>query len=73
METITNNVDKVIQYLKKTGNFIYKYRYYIAIIIFILCIALEISGSSIGYWKNIIASNVTDDGVIFRNVKRNKK
>ncbi len=68
MEVITKKVDKLIEYLKKAGEFIYKYRYYIAIIIFILCVILEISGSSIGYWKSVIASDVTDDGVIFRNI-----
>ena len=51
--------------LKKGVEWLYRYRYYIAIIVFILCVLLEISGSSIGSWKDFIHSNITDDGVLF--------
>lgn len=57
-------IDNILEYLKKIGNIIFKYRYYIAIIIFILCVCFEISGSSIGIWNDFIKTNVTDDGVI---------
>ena len=50
--------------IKKTTEFIYKYRYYIAIIVFILCVMLEISGSSIGVWKEFINAGEIKDGVL---------
>ena len=62
---MVNRLDKVIFSLKKIGEWLYKYRYAIAIIIFILCIFLEISGSSIGMWKNWGGMNVDADGVLF--------
>lgn len=57
-------LDNFIGKIGKTGGIIYKYRYYIAIIIFILCIIFEISGSSIGVWNDFVKTNVTEDGVI---------
>lgn len=64
LENITNKIDHGIEVIKKVGEWIYQYRYYIAIILFILCVVCEISGSSIGCWNNFISSNVTDEGVI---------
>lgn len=57
-------IQAFIEMLRKIANFIYKYRYYIAIIVFILCVIFEISGSSIGCWNDFITSNVTEDGVL---------
>lgn len=37
--------------------YLYKYRYIIAIGIFILCVIFEINGSSIGLWGNYLSSN----------------
>ncbi len=65
LEKLTNNIDVAIEYVKKFGELMYKYRYYVLIAIFILCVLFDISGSSIGMWKDIIASDVSDDGVIF--------
>lgn len=65
MDTVISFFNKVGNKLNKFGEFLYKYRYWIALILFILCILFEISGSSIGIWKDFINSNVTDDGVIF--------
>lgn len=65
MSKLTNIFDKIGNAFKIFGEFLYKYRYWIALIIFILCIIFEISGSSIGIWTKYINSNVTDDGVIF--------
>ncbi len=65
MENIKVKLDSVLNYIDKIGNWLYKYRYYIAVIIFILCILFEISGSSIGIWKEFGMTDVEDDGVIF--------
>ncbi len=53
--------------INKICNVLFKYRYWIAIIIFILCIIFELSGSSIGIWNQFIDSGNIDDGVIFGN------
>lgn len=58
-------LDKAILSLKNIAEWLYQYRYAIAILIFILCIVLEISGSSIGMWKNWGGMNVEADGVLF--------
>ncbi len=50
--------------VQKSGEWLYKYRWYIAIFLFMLCVIFEISGSSIGMWKNFGMSDVDDDGVI---------
>lgn len=60
-----NYKDNIIGKIEKIGETIYKYRYYIAITIFILCVFFEISGSSIGCWNDFVKTNVTEDGVIF--------
>ena len=65
MDTVISFFNKVGNKLNKFGEFLYKYRYWIALILFILCILFEISGSSIGIWKDFINSNVTEDGVLF--------
>ena len=57
-------IDKVIEKSTEVSCFIFKYRYYIAVTIFILCIIFQISGSSIGEWKNFVASNITSEGVL---------
>jgi len=49
---------------EKVGNFLYKYRYIIALVIFILCIIFEISGSSIGMWRYCIGSDLPTSGDI---------
>ena len=58
-------LDSAINVVKKTCDWIFKYRYWIALIIFILCIVFELSGSSIGAWGTFIQTDQTDDGVIF--------
>ena len=65
MNKLVNIFDKIGNSLSKIGEFLYKYRYWIALIIFILCIIFEISGSSIGIWTEYVNSNITDDGVLF--------
>ena len=50
---------------KQIGNFIYKFRWPIGIGVIILAVIFEISGSSIGLWKDFMPDSVvTDDGVI---------
>ena len=57
-------IDILKSKLNLIGKIIYKYRYYIAVIIFIICVIFEISGSSIGCWKDFINVDNIDDGVI---------
>ncbi len=54
----------MIEKINKTCDFLFKNRYWIAIVIFILCIIFELSGSSIGIWNQFINSGDIDDGVI---------
>ena len=64
METIKEKADIIIEKLCKFGEWLFKYRYYIAIVIFLLCILFEVSGSSIGIWKEFGMSDVENTGVI---------
>ncbi len=64
LENLTNKIDQAIAFINKIGEWLYRYRYYIAIVLFLLCVVLEISGSSIGCWNNFVGSNVTDEGVV---------
>ena len=59
-----HNLDKVLDVVRNVCNFIFKYRYLIAIIVFILCIFFEISGSSIGMWYQFVQTDQPSDGVI---------
>lgn len=65
MSKLSNFFERIINVINIIGNFLYKYRFIIALIIFVLCVFFEISGSSIGMWTQHINSNVTDDGVLF--------
>lgn len=65
MENLKIKLDNLLNYVDKIGNCLYKYRYFIAIILFILCVLFEISGSSIGIWKEFGVTDVEDDGVIW--------
>lgn len=65
LKALEKQMEPKIEFLKKIGEWIYQYRYYIAIILFIICVLLELSGSSIGCWNDFVHSNVTEDGVIF--------
>lgn len=66
MSKISTILDKKIAKLKIVGEQIYKYRYYIALTVFALCVLLQINGSSIGEWGSFINSNISlDEGVVF--------
>lgn len=49
---------------EKVGNFLYKYRFLLAVILFVLCVIFEISGSSIGMWRYCIGSDLETSGDI---------
>lgn len=57
----------IYRYLEAISKFIYKYRYLIALLLFVLCIIFEISGSSIGMWDAFLpkGNNSSFDGVLF--------
>ena len=63
-EKINKKVDYGIEITKKCAEWLFKYRYYIAIVVFIMCVLFEISGSSIGMWNNFINANIIKDGVL---------
>lgn len=46
-------------------SFVYKHRYIIALALLVLLVALEISGSSIGYWRRILGANSSTGGTLF--------
>lgn len=48
---------------KKVSDYIYTYRYLIAVLIFGLYVSLELSGSSIAWWQNVIGGN--ENGIMF--------
>ena len=65
MDNLKKQIDRILEYINKFGNLLYKYRYYIAIVLFIIFVLFEISGSSIGNWKKFGMSDIEDEGVIF--------
>ena len=67
--TIISLIYFIIGYLfyykgQTIGNFIYKFRFLLAGITFLLCIIFEISGSSIGMWKYCVGNDLTTTGDI---------
>lgn len=44
------------------GNTLYRFRYLIALAVFLLCLLFQLSGSSIGYWRGLMAD--ADEGVL---------
>lgn len=64
-KNMEKKVDNIVRHIRKICEVIFKYRYWIAIILFILCILLEISGSSIGMWETYMQTDQTNDGLIF--------
>lgn len=60
-----SKIDNILECINKICNFIFKYRYMIAIIIFILCIIFEISGSSIGMWQTYMKTDKANEGLLF--------
>lgn len=49
---------------EKVGEFLYKFRFAIAGLVFVLCVAFEISGSSIGMWRYCVGSDMPSTGDI---------
>lgn len=52
----------VLVFIEKVRNFIYRYRFVIAGLIFVCCVIFEISGSSMGQWCNDF--DTTDNDVL---------
>ena len=46
--------------ISKVLDFLYKYRFIIMFVIFLLCIIFKVSGSSIGCWENIFNTKNSD-------------
>ncbi len=64
-ENEVKNEGKIKKYFSLVGNFLYKIRYLIGIIILIICVCNEISGSSIGAWNTYVDIGKKDKGIIF--------
>lgn len=58
-------MDKIIYLKNKVLDFIYKYRFIIAIVLIILGVLFKIHGSSISYWNNYINIDKEDTSLIF--------
>lgn len=58
-------MDKIIDIKNKVLNFIYKYRFIIAIVLIILGIIFKVHGSSLGYWNFYINIDKEDTSLIF--------
>ncbi len=58
-------VKKVKIILDAIVSFIYKYRYCLGIIFLIICVSLELNGSSIGCWNTYMTPDDEDTGIIW--------
>lgn len=56
-----NTIEILENNIKTIGEFIYKYRFFLAIFVFIICIILEISGSSINQWNTIVNTGISSE------------
>lgn len=65
-----NIIEKVSQKLNIAGDFVYKYRYYLAIILLIICVVFELNGSSIGCWNQFLNTGVEKTNEIFGKSRR---
>ena len=54
-------LNKIENGFDRVGAFLYKYRYAIAIILFIVCVVFEINGSSIGQWNVFVRTGMQDN------------
>lgn len=55
-------ITSVLVFIKKVKDFIYRYRFVIAGLIFVFCVLFEISGSSMGQWCNDF--NTADNDIL---------
>ena len=63
-------MDKLIklrEFLNKFLDFIYKYRYFIAIVLVVIGVLFSLHGSSISLWNTVYNTGVTDNGILFGN------
>lgn len=58
-------MEKLIKLKNNTLNFIYKYRFIIAIILIIVGILFKLHGSSINLWNSIFTTGVEDKSLLF--------
>ncbi len=58
-------MDKIISFKNKVFDFIYKYRFIIAIVLIILGVLFKIHGSSISHWNYYINTDKEDTSLIF--------
>ena len=65
-----NFIESVYSKLNNLGNLIYKHRYLICIIVFIICVMFELNGSSISMWNSFLNTGADGDTVIFGKSRR---
>ena len=58
-------VKKAKKILDVIVSFMYKYRYCLGIVLLIICVSLELNGSSIGCWNTYITLDDEDTGIIW--------
>ena len=57
-------MEKIINIKNKVFDFIYKYRYIIAILIIAICVLFKLHGSSIGLWNSLFNTGIDDTSLI---------
>lgn len=67
---VKNCFDILVKYLKIIGDFIYRYRYIIALVILIGCILFEISGSSLNCWNMLLQTGVSAESDLLYGTPR---
>ena len=63
-------MDKLIKLREKVDkilDFIYKYRFIIAILLVAIGVLFSLHGSSISLWNSVYNTGVKDDGILFGN------
>ena len=58
-------MEKIINFKNKTLDFIYKYRFIIAIVLIIIGVLFKLHGSSINLWNTIFTTGVQDNSLLF--------
>ena len=59
-------MDKIVDIKNKILDFIYKYRFIIAIVLIVLGVLFKLHGSSISYWNNHINIDKQDTSLIIQ-------
>lgn len=62
-------MEKIKSLNKKVLDFIYKYRFLIAVILIVIGVLFKVHGSSIGLWNSIFPTGVEDKSLLFGKLR----